>query len=268
LRARVNITGLKAGDELLGDVTKAFADLAEVERNFGVRLIQAFRELPDEASILACAKAVQAAAFGDSPTECQGKVTIGLDAADYEGLRNKITLAREKADSRYLGLDLRFDTGDPTLAGDSTKEATSLQAGLAFGRTGLNGKVDGISVGIQGRLGVRYTDPKIQSDSTVWSVEGALGFEMRRLISANQAVRFSTGLEFRYANKPDSIAARVQTDYLLLRGALSIPLLGGTSITVGFTGPLVGEESPNLSVNFNWGLLLSSFAQGAEAGRR
>jgi hypothetical protein len=260
IRGRVNFTGLEAGDQLLKNVGAAFANAVGAEAALDLQLIQAFESFPDSATIARCAAAVFASSYGDSPDACLGKVTIGLDNEDYEAIHRSIQVAREKADARYLGLDLRFDTGDPTLSGDPIKEADALQVGLAFGRRSLTPNPQAVMFGIQGRLGVRYSDPKTESDSVVWSVDGAVGFEASRLTSGDAPVRLATGIEFRYANKSDAIAERQQTDNLVLRGALGIPIVGGTSVTVAFTGPLVGEVSPTLSVNFNWGLLMSNLA--------
>ncbi len=256
LRARLNITGLSAGEQLLQDVNNAFTAALEQEGLLAGRIAQALESLPDSVAIRKCAAAIAASAYGDTPAACLGKVTVGLSADDYRALRKSLELAREKADAHYLGVDLRFDRGDPTLAGDSTKEMTALQAGFAFGRRTLTADPEAVRVGVQGRLGVRYTNPRIRTDSVVWALDGGLGFESSRLVNALQEVRFSTGLDFRYSNRPDSVAERTQTDFLVLRAAVNIPLVGGTSVSVGYTAPLVGRISPALTVNFDWGLLL------------
>src|SRR5262249_15068163 len=137
------------------------------------------------------------------------------------------------------------------------------QIGLAFGRNSVGGDLTGLSVGVQGRLGVRYSKPDVRPDSAVWSLDGAIGFGARRVITSAQSMSASAGLEFRYGNRSNDIAERVQTDYLLIRGALEVPLIGGTSVSLGFTQPLVGKSTPSLSINFNWGLLLSSVGSSA-----
>ena len=258
VRGRLNFTGLKVGDSLLSRLTVAFARAIGQQSDLAFRLKEALTSLSDSAAIAQCAAAVLAASYGDSPTPCRGKVTLAVRREVYDTLRKAIVRAREQADARYLGLDLRFDTGDPTLARDPAKEVTALQAGLAFGRRSMKANPNALALGVQGRLGVRYSDPKTVGDSVVWSLDGAFGFETSRLMSNDQPVRFSTGLEFRYANKSDAEAERNQTDYLVVRGGLAIPLIGGSSVSVGFTGPLTGDVSPDLSVNFNWGLLMSA----------
>lgn len=258
VRARFNITGLSAGDNLLGAVNAAFARVVAAEANLTQELETAFLNLPNQSTIEDCAEAILTASYGDSPAECLGKVTVGLNEADYDALRESILEARLKADRNYTGLDLRFDTGDPTLSGDPAKEVTALEAGLAFGRSSVGPNAFGTNFGLTGRIGARYSQLKSSSDSAVWSAEGAVGFEANRLMADNQMVRLSGALEFRFANEPDAEAEAHQTDNLAIRGAMAIPLLGGTSITVAFAAPLVGEMTPSLSVNFNWGLLLSN----------
>ncbi len=263
LRGRLNLTGVSAGERLLSNVDSAFAKIITASTRLTERLKTALESLPDSATVARCAEAVMKASLGDTPDACLGKVTIGLNQADYEEAHRAVALAREKADARYFGLDLRFDHGDPTLARDPTKEVTALQAGLAFGRRILKPDPNAVTLGLQGRIGVRYSDPKISTDSVVWSLDGAVGLETSRLLSNDQPVRFTTGLEFRYGNKPDDVAERAQTDYLIVRGGLAVPLIGGTSVSLGFTGPLTGDVSPDLSVNFNWGLLMSSLNEAS-----
>lgn len=258
VRARLNITGLSAGDRLLEEVSKAFESVVVLEADFEDELERAFKALPDSASIADCVDAVLQSSYGDSPEECLGNVTLSLGDVAYDALQRSIMLARQKADARYLGLDLRYDNGDPTLAGDPAKEVTALQASLAFGRQSVGLNPMGTTFGLTGRIGARYSQLQSSSDSVVWSLDGALGFEANRLMADQQQVRLSAGLEFRYANKSAAVAEEHQTDNLVIRGAIAIPLVGGTSVTVAFTTPVQGEVSPALSVNFNWGLLMSN----------
>lgn len=264
VRARLNFTGVDAGDGLLKEVDSAFARAISEQANLTKHLKTALESLPDSLAIAQCAQAVLGSRYGESPAACRGAVTLGIRREVYDTLQHALLRAREKADSRYFGLDLRFDTGDPTLARDPAKEVTALQAGLAFGRRSLKADPRELALALQGRLGVRYSDPKTPDDSVVWSLDGALGLETSRLMVNDQPVRFTAGLEFRYANKPDAVAERNQTDYLVVRGGLAIPLVGGTSVSIGFTGPLTGDVSPDLSVNFNWGLLMPTLAEGGQ----
>lgn len=263
LRLRLNLTGLKAGDRLLRQVDTAFKATLEMRTDLQQQLTQAFGELGDSAAIAACADAVVKAKGGDRPEACGGRVTLGFSEASYTRFREVLTRAREQADAKYFGLDLRFDTGDPTLAGDSTKDVTALQAGLAFGRRSVGTDPRAASFGLQGRVGARYSQLRSNSDSVTWSLDVALGFEASRLISETQAVRFTAALEGRYAGKSKTVAESHQTDNLVLRGGLQIPVMGSTSITVAGTAPLTGDVSPTLSVNFNWALLMSGLAAGS-----
>lgn len=260
LRLRLNLTGLKAGDRLLRQVDTAFKATVAMRADLIEQLAAAFGQLEDSSAIVACAEAVARAKSGDTPDQCGGRVTLGFSEATYRTFRNALALAREQADSRYFGLDLRFDTGDPTLAGDSTREVTALQAGLAFGRRSVGDDPRAASFGLQGRVGARYSQLKSHSDSVTWSLDVALGFEASRLVSETQAVRFTAALEGRYANESKRVAESHQTDNLVLRGGLQIPVMGGTSLTVAGTAPLTGDISPTLSVNFNWALLMSAVA--------
>lgn len=263
LRLRLNLTGLKAGDRLLRQVDTAFKATLQMRADLLQQLTEAFEALGDSDAISACADAVVKAKGGDRPAECGGRVTLGFSETSYRAFREVLARAREQADAKYFGLDLRFDTGDPTLAGDSTRDVTALQAGLAFGRRSVGSDPRATAFGLQGRVGARYSQLRSQSDSVTWSLDVAVGFEASRLVSETQAVRFTAALEGRYAGESKPVAEQHQTDNLVLRGGLQIPVMGGTSITVAGTAPLTGEVSPTLSVNFNWALLMSGLASGA-----
>jgi hypothetical protein len=256
LRLRLNLTGLKAGDRLLRQVDTAFKATIQMRADLLQQLTEAFEALGDSDAISACADAVVKAKGGDRPAECGGRVTLGFSETSYRAFREVLARAREQADAKYFGLDLRFDTGDPTLAGDSTRDVTALQAGLAFGRRSVGSDPRATAFGLQGRVGARYSQLRSQSDSVTWSLDVAVGFEASRLVSETQAVRFTAALEGRYAGESKAVAEQHQTDNLVLRGGLQIPVMGGTSITVAGTAPLTGEVSPTLSVNFNWALLM------------
>jgi hypothetical protein len=262
LRARFNLDGFRAGSRLLADVDAAFQAALTSETDLAARLAKAFRGLGTAAEVEACARAVRGSRWGETPGDCGGRVTIGLEEADYRRLREALVRAREVADARYLGLDLRFDAGDPALSGKSANEVLAIQAGLAFGRRSLGATTAATAFGVAGRLGARYSALRAHADSVVWSLDAALGLEASRLISPDLAARLDLGLELRYANARKDVADQHQTDYLAIRGGVTIPMAMGTSVTVSFAAPIVGDLSPSLAVNFNWAMLFSVLASG------
>jgi hypothetical protein len=67
---------------------------------------------------------------------------------------------------------------------------------------------------------------------------------------------YSLGAEFRVSDPSRGKDDEFQTNYILLRGSLSVPITASNNLSVGFGLPLVGDVSPTMSINGNWGLLL------------
>jgi hypothetical protein len=177
-----------------------------------------------------------------------------LDEMQYEDLRQRLADARAEADSKYFGLDLRFDFGDPTLGAVDSARATSIDAGLAWGRQFLGAEPTGPSAGLKARVGARYTN-LTDLKETSYAFDGAVGFEGRRPIEQGQVITASAGFEFRYGGS-STIEDQLQTNYTVFRAALAVPVAGATGVTLAVAAPIDGPISPVLSVNFNWGLLL------------
>ena len=66
----------------------------------------------------------------------------------------------------------------------------------------------------------------------------------------------SAGFEFRYA-RAQAMESALQTDFLVFRASLAVPLTGGTRVSIALGAPLIGQDiSPTLSISANWDLLL------------
>jgi hypothetical protein len=204
----------------------------------------------------ACAAAL-VAARGSAATvtrRCDGAVDLEADPEVYAEMRSRIAEAREEADSRYLGLDVRADLGDPTLSGLVPARTRSLTAGLAAGRRILSGATGGTSAGFRARAGLRYVGLP-DSGPTSFAFDGGLGFELNRPLEGQAPISASAGLEFRYGGE-SADETRLQTNYTVFRFALNVPVAGGAGVSVGVSAPIDGHISPTLTVNFNWSLLL------------
>jgi hypothetical protein len=263
VRVRLNITGLKPGEQLLEDAVLAFRETLADEGKLIGALIPVLLGAGDPE---ACARAVMEGGFREYPGVCDADVGMQLSPARYEQLRKRIAAARERADAEYLGLDLRVDTGDPTLGAVPGSDATSLQAGLAFGRRFLKKDIAAPTAGVRSRLGVRYIDPEAVGDVT-WALDGGLALEGSRMLQNEQFMMFTGGFEFRYSNSDESEREALQTDFLDFRASLNVPLVSGASLAVGFSAPLVGEQNPSLTFNVNWGALLPGLGALAPAPR-
>jgi len=44
----------------------------------------------------------------------------------------------------------------------------------------------------------------------------------------------------------------------MFRASLTMPLMQGAGVSLNVASPITGDVSPTISVNFNWGLLLSN----------
>ncbi len=252
LRLRLNLTGPGSGNRVR-EAGRTFLRAVQGEADMVNEVIAALQRARDvDACVSALVSARSSAAL--VTRRCDGAVDLEADPDVYEEMRSRMAAAREEADSRYLGLDLRADLGDPTLSGLVPAKTRSLTAGLAAGRRLLSGNGTGTSGGFKARAGLRYTslpDP----GPTSFAFDGGLGFELERPLEGQAPVTASAGLEFRYGGERAEETS-LQTNYTVFRFALNVPVAGGAGVSVGVSAPIDGQISPTLTVNFNWSLLL------------
>ena len=251
-RLRLNFTGSKTGG-LVMKAGQAFLQTVQGEADFLNQLIAVFGAA---SHIAPCVDALlaQQRDEGEINQQCGSGALWKPDPAKYEAMRKAMAEARAEADSKYLGLDLRVDFGDPTLGAVKDASATAINAGLAWGRQLVGSDPMGASAGLKARLGLRYADLK-DLRNTSFAFDGGIGFETRRPLDENQAAVISAGFEFRYGGEK-AIEEALQTNYTVFRAALAIPIAGATGLSLAVGAPIDGPISPTLSVNFNWGLLL------------
>ena len=186
--------------------------------------------------------------------QCGTAALPKLDGVGYAGFREMMADVRAEADAKYLGVDLRFDFGDPTLGDVENARATSIDGGLAWGRRFLGTDPTAASLGLKARAGVRYTHLD-DLDETSYAFDGVFGVEGRRPLEQGQAIEASAGFEFRYGGDEDA-QEELQTNFTVFRAAVAVPVAGTTGLTLAVTAPIDGPISPAFSVNFDWGLLL------------
>lgn len=251
IRWRVNMTGVARGNDILERAQEKLEDI----------LRQEFQSIERIESLLAAAddpKACVEALLGrndNADQPCDGAAIVAsLDRSKYEEFRHTLAAIREEADSKFIGLDIRIDVGDPTLGAVPGAEGISLLGGIAFGKQFVGDDPAAGSAGVKGRLGLRYVDLK-NIDQTDFALDGGLAFEARRPLGDTQSARLSGGFEFRYGDVGANDAL-LQSDYLLFRAAVAVPVAGGTAVSISVAAPLIGDVSPTLSVNLDWGLLL------------
>ncbi len=257
-RLRMNVTGAGAGGRVMQKARDLFTGLLRKEAENATRLAQAFKSAPNLETCVAALLGPGADA-GAITSACGEGARVQVDAAQYAQFQRQLAAAREEADAKYLGLDVRLDFGDPTLGAVANAAATALTGGLAFGRQFVAPDADAASLGLKGRLGVRYTDLR-NVDETSFALDGGLGLHARRPLEDGSAVDLAGGFEFRYA-RARGLRSALQTDYLMFRASLAVPLAGGTRVAIALGAPLIGQAiSPTLSISANWGLLLPRVA--------
>jgi len=257
-RVRLNWTGLSAGRRLMERARTRFAALMQQEATDAFRIAEVLSAAPNVAG---CVDALLAQ-VGDAGTiiaACGEDARPRIDAGAYEQFRADLAEIREEIDAKYFGLDLRLDVGDPTLGAVPDADATALTGGFAFGRRFV-GEAHATSLGFKGRVGARYTD-LANLDENSFAVDGGLAFDVRRPVDDLRSVTLSGGFEFRFGDAADQMEALLQTDFLVFRASLSVPITSAAGVSINVGAPLIGEEiSPTLSINANWALLLPELA--------
>ncbi|MFY0699009.1 MAG: hypothetical protein JXR11_14210 [Balneola sp.] len=271
IRARFNITGISSGDKLLKSARNTFIRFTQ-QQNVLAENIGKLLENKTDTEKQACYDQIYNKVEGSN--SCYNKIEIpAFSQEQKKELESSLREARLKADSEYFGLDLRFDSGDPTFGNQPGADGTRLFGGLARGRT-LSEKNDQ-NVKYHFRIGVDYFDQEdyqsITTDtvmnmpvmdttmvlgSTNFSLDSAIGLEFSKLID-NQTISFSTGLELRLAKDiPNGMDKVFQTNYMILRSSLSVPFTETNKISLNLGVPVFGEISPVFSISANWSLLL------------
>ncbi len=268
-RLRVNITGLSKGDAVYKDAVEKFQAILNQRADIHGSIVKALTEAADMAQCTDVMLRVASGAISRAAIEgACGGVILDLDTIDKQedAFRKALREALFKADQYYWGLDLRTDFGDPTLGAVDSSAGTFFYAGLAAGKRFGNvdtRSVDDTYFGLRGHVGVRFANLEDIKDDSHFSVDGAVGVEIKRPLES-QDLQFAAGLNFRFGvSESENLKAlsnldqRLQTDYLLLRLSLDVPITASNSISVSYSTPLgIGDIGPALSLNANWKLLL------------
>ena len=259
VRLRANVQGVRAGSEVWRESEQLF--IAEARRS--ARTVTDIRDLLRQApDVEGCVAALMATAPVDNTvvTACGQPLVADFDLATAERMRRSLAAVRRAADSRYFGADVRVDIGDPTLGAVENARGTFLFLGLAYGQR-LLGAAETGGGGFRARLGARHA--KLETvDKAEFAVEGGLGFDIARAINDTQEINASAAVEFRHGSTAESLIDQFETNFGMLRGSVMVPMTAANNLSLNFGVPLWGEVSPILSVNFNWGLLLSQALSG------
>lgn len=252
VRLRFNFTGARAGSQVWDEASRLARQWIDQTRGNLDRILAVLAQAP---SVAGCAAALVAGgADAAKPTACGTAFSFDLNRGQAESLRAELARVRRAADAKYLGVDVRFDHGDPTLGAEENAAGTFMFAGIAAGRR-FTGSGEGLNAGFRARLGMRYA--KLDHEPTPeYAAEGAAGFEFTRSLD-DQEINGAIGVEFRRGNAEPNLTDMFQTNFGVIRGSLILPMTTTNSMSINAAIPLWGEKSPTLSVNFNWALLLS-----------
>lgn len=259
-RLRLNMTGLSAGDAVWDEANRQFSEMIGAEGLLRGRILAALAVLGEADEIARCAAAIITTEQIPIEQACGVSIDVDIDQSVYGELSRALSAVRDKADSKYWGLDLRADFGDPTLGQVTDASGKSLFLGAAIG--GRIGGGDGLSpFGYRARGGLRVASLD-QPDTTHVAFEGGAGLELTRTRN-NQQMALSAGLEFRYGSDTGR-ADQFQTNYLLWRAALSIPFTGSSSVTISISRAIDGGSNitPTFSVGADLGLLFPDLGGG------
>jgi len=249
VRIRSNFTGLSAGSKLWDETDQLLRGWISNEGAVAAALRPILVTAPD---LTGCVKALMDNAAAQTVLgSCGAASPIKVDQASADRIRAEFTALKRQADARYGGADIRIDVGDPTLGAVANSSGTFMFAGFAGG---WRSDGPGANYGFSGRFGLRHA--KLDSDSSSkMDGEGTLALDMVRSLD-DQQLNASIAVDARFGNASAAQSDQYQTNRILARGSFLIPITQGNSASVNVALPIGNRGSPQLSVNFNWGLLL------------
>jgi hypothetical protein len=246
-RLRVNITGPFNAAELQKHVD-AWLSASGI---YADKLEQVFLNAKD---VKACARYV-AINHRAGISAC----SQDLDSADVRQLQKQayaaMARARRAADKCYLGVDARFDTGDPTGPDIAHDKGKHFLGGFAGGVRIPHGSLWDWE--LRARTALDYFKSQDLADTNrkpVGSFDwgGALIFSGRLQESAKQRMAFGVGAEGRHAWKDDENAKRSPTNYVKLNLMAVVPAVAGGDLGLALGIPLWElREMRGLMVNFS-----------------
>jgi len=257
VRVRFNWTGISSGNQVW---TRAEEMLKARIMRMAVTSAHIRTLLVSASDVGGCS-----AALIDHPSDdaaitaaCGGPVDFTPDLAQAQAINDELIRIRRAADAKYFGADFRFDTGDPTLGAVQNASGQFLFAGVALGRRfNADDPASTATSGFRARLGVRHAKLDSQPDAE-FALEASVGYELTRRMADDSSLEISIGFDIRRTKGTSTAPEEFQADYTMLRGSLAMPLIQGAGVSLNVATPITGDVSPTISVNFNWGMLLSN----------
>lgn len=179
---------------------------------------------------------------------CAAAAAAGVDvlaACGVDGVRLAAALAlarearrrlREESDRSYLGVDARYEMGDPSLKGVAGERGKTLAVAAAAGYRWLLS--DTQTVGLRARVG--YVRAALVGAPTVHSAEYGGAVEWRSVREAG-AWRLAVGVRGVQNVKNGDGALVDHDDQFDARVEISLPATDGSSLDLGLSIPLAGD---------------------------
>lgn len=266
VRLRVNALSWRQGS-VLDSAEQLFRDRVTRSAAWADSLATLLRTAP---LVEACVREVLAGADRreDRVREfCGGAFDAGAAGSVAREFRAYTAAIRDSLDATFLGLDIRYDRGDPTFGAIAGLDGTFLFAGIVGGRSLRSGGPTLPSYGLRGRLGVQHATlgpgAVVTERASAVALDAAVAFDAS-YPATFRPLRLAAGLEYRRGDAiTDAVDAALERDGLRWRIAIDVPLTAANGVTVAYATPLGGDGRPSLTVGFNWQMLLQELAPGA-----
>ncbi|HET9930773.1 MAG TPA: hypothetical protein VFQ35_08805 [Polyangiaceae bacterium] len=254
-RLRVNLFAPISASELSREVNAWL----QAEGRYADRIEEVLAHAKD---VKACAKYV-AKTTRVSEEECGQSVDDAQLRAAREKAYEKIASLRRAADKYYLGIDARFDSGDPTGPDVVGDKGTHLLGGLAGG-VKIFSSSERWDYELRGRAAGDYFRSRDDSTGTrpkpVYSFDWGAAFILSGKLEdkSKQRLAFGAGVEGRQAGGDQTNARQTPTDFVYLNLMAVVPVVSGGDFGLAFSLPLRErgvERGTIITISSDLGLL-------------
>jgi hypothetical protein len=205
----------------------------------------------------ACVEAIATTVPSNIENACHASLaSFDASVSAETKLKNSLRQMRDAYDADYVGVDARYDFGDPTFSGKAQARGHHFLVGLAAGHRWVTdiGERDWF-FGLKVRVGYQMTSLNNDMDKTS-SFDFAAGVETG-VIAGVKTFRLNAGVEGRYSK---NAAANADTNFADIKIGVDIPLSDGTKLGAVVSIPAAGSHGTILSLSGNWNSLLGGLA--------
>jgi hypothetical protein len=212
------------------------------------------------AAATACAEAITTGVPDKIENACGQPLDVFNASRKAEAaVHGALATLRDQHDASYIGLDARYEFGDPTFSGLPISRGSHLLAALALGHRFLGDDRQRTRhgfFGLKGRIGYQLTSLNDNMDRTN-SLDFAVGIEAG-VINNLQVLKLSVGAEGRHTWAIVPTAA--DTNFVDVKVGLDIPQSDGTRLGALLSLPADGGHGATLSLVGNWSALTGALS--------